>query len=338
MAMEVSVEKIFSKKIIEQAGQFYNVDKETAVKLGDAENYVFEIYRQATPYILRITHETHRTKQQLLSELLWVKYLQKNGAQIPNVLLSIHDNLIETVKGLDGSDFYCCLFEKAPGNRLKNSDKEFNELIFFEWGRTIGQFHRLTKNYRPNQIHKRLEWDEEELLNIEQYYKDAPDEIIQQQNLVIDRLTELPQCNDNYGLIHSDIHHGNFHVHNGSIYVFDFDDCSYHWFASDLAIPLYYYIWSLEQSGITDFEDHGKVFMKELLKGYETENKLSVADYQTIPLFLKLRDITLYSFFHKKFEKDKMDDQLKQIVQSTEDRIYHNRPIIQLDFNEFIIR
>lgn len=330
--MEASVEKIISKEIIEQAGQFYNVDKDKAVKLGDAENYVFEVYRHATPYILRITHESHRTKQQLLSELLWVRYLQKNGAQIPNVLFSIHDNLIETVKALDGSDFYCCLFEKAPGMRVKISDKEFNESIFFEWGRTIGQFHRLTKNYRPKQTHKRLEWDEEELLTIEQYYKDAPNEIIQQQKFLKDRLLQLPQHSDNYGLIHSDIHHGNFHVHDGTIYVFDFDDCSYHWFASDLAIPLYYYIWSLETSGITDFEEHGKVFMKELRKGYETENKLSAADYQTIPLFLKLRDLTLFSFFHKKFDIEKMDNQLLRILRRMEERILQNRPIIHLDF------
>jgi len=44
-------------------------------------------------------------------------------------------------------------------------------------------------------------------------------------------------------LIHTDVHAGNFFVDDGRITVFDFDDSSYQWFASDIAIALYYTIW-----------------------------------------------------------------------------------------------
>ena len=53
-------------------------------------------------------------------------------------------------------------------------------------------------------------------------------------------LDSLPKDDDCYGLIHADIHQGNFFVdENDNITIFDFDDCHYHWFAYDLAVPLF---------------------------------------------------------------------------------------------------
>ncbi|MDQ7862511.1 phosphotransferase [Peribacillus frigoritolerans] len=101
------------------------------VKLGDAENYVFEVFRDGTPYILRMTHQSHRTKDQVLAELKWIEHLQNNGSEIPKVLFSKEKNLVEIVKGSDGTEFYCCLFEKAPGVRMKVTDENFDGPLFF---------------------------------------------------------------------------------------------------------------------------------------------------------------------------------------------------------------
>ncbi|MCO0600688.1 phosphotransferase [Peribacillus butanolivorans] len=331
--MEAAVESIFTNEMVELAGHFFQVSAESPVKLGDAENYVFEVYRDGTPFILRLTHQSHRTKEQVLAELKWIEYLQNNGSNIPKVIPSTENNLVEIVTGLDGTNFYCCLFEKAPGARMKVTDENFNEHLFFEWGKTIGQLHKKTKSYKPGTEYKRLNWYEEELLNATLYHVDVPEQVIHQQELIIKKLNALPVHQDNFGLIHSDIHHGNFHYHEGKIFVFDFDDCSNHWFASDLAIPLYYFMWSLEREGVNDLDGYATEFMREFIKGYETENHLAPEDYETIPLFLKLRDLTLYSFFYKKYDLKKTDSQLNKTVQKIERRIKESRPIVHFDSN-----
>jgi amicoumacin kinase len=329
--MEASVERVFSKKVIELTGDFFGVNTEEAVKLGDAENYVFEVYRDGVPYILRLTHESHRTKEQVMAEVMWVEYLRNNGSHIPKVIPSIENNLVEVAKGLDGSEFYSCLFEKAPGVRMKITDENFDENLFFEWGRTIGQLHRLTKSYTARAEYKRLSWDDEELLNIRLFNNEAPIEVVHQQERLMKKLNTLPVHKNNFGLIHSDIHHGNFHYHQGKIYVFDFDDASNHWFASDLAIPLYYCMWSLEHKTEKDRHEHAIKLMRNLIKGYETENQLALADYETIPLFLKVRDLTLYSFFYKKYDMSSSDIQLNKTVERIEQRIKENRCIVDID-------
>ncbi|WP_299089633.1 phosphotransferase [uncultured Metabacillus sp.] len=247
------------------------------------------------------------------------------------------NNLVEIVKGLDGTNFYCCLFEKAPGVQIKIKDEQVNEELFFAWGKTIGKLHQKTKSYKPNSEYKRLDWYEEELLHVKQYHIDAPEQVVRQQEFILKQLQALPVHQDNFGLIHSDIHHGNFHYYEGKIYVFDFDDCSYHWFASDLAIPLYYLIWSLEREGEKDLKEFAASFMRAFLKGYETENQLTLLDYETIPLFLKLRDLTLYSFFYKKLDLKRADPQLIKTVQNIERRIIENRAIVHFD-SKMILR
>jgi Ser/Thr protein kinase RdoA (MazF antagonist) len=51
-------------------------------------------------------------------------------------------------------------------------------------------------------------------------------------------LRSLPTPVDGYGLLHTDLHHGNFFVDEGRITAFDFDDIGYNWFASDIAVLL----------------------------------------------------------------------------------------------------
>ena len=43
---------------------------------------------------------------------------------------------------------------------------------------------------------------------------------------------------DQYGLIHGDVHTGNFFLKNGEIVLFDFDDGCYHYFLYDLTVPI----------------------------------------------------------------------------------------------------
>lgn len=71
--------------------------------------------------------------------------------------------------------------------------------------------HAATKSYVPSPgIVKRMQWEEEELLTVEKYIPKEDQLIVKNTKDLLNLLHTLPKNRDNYGLIHTDIHSGNF--------------------------------------------------------------------------------------------------------------------------------
>ncbi|HWO75287.1 MAG TPA: phosphotransferase [Bacillus sp. (in: firmicutes)] len=333
--MEAYVERLFSEDIIAKGKQLFGVGGEWK-KLGDFESFIFSGNLESTgsACILRYTHSSHRSAKDVLAEVEWVSYLKEKGARVPEHYYSINHNLTEEIQAEDGSYFIIACYEKFDGSRVKwmEIEDEGNWTIVEEWGRTIGQLHRITKDYSPISDLKRLSWRDEELLQTEKYVESPVPEVIQYRDLVLSQLEELPVNQDVYGLIHSDIHTGNFLIENGKINVFDFDDCSYHWFASDIAIALYYSILSRDFQKSDDREQIAKKFLDHFLKGYETENHLPESALETIPVFLRLRDIVLYAVLQKKWDLNSLDEHQTTFYNMIESRVLSQTPIVQVSF------
>jgi amicoumacin kinase len=328
--MEKSVEILFTKEILNTFLDSFGLQSKVK-KLGEFENYVFEVYRENKPMILRITHSSHRSNDEILAELDWINYLHEQNVCCPAVFTSSKNQLIETLPGGDGSSFYACLFSKVPGYPVKIKSSEFNDQLFHAWGEAIGQMHAVTKNYHPSkQIKLRPTWVDEELLDIETYVPNEK-EIIKNTTLLINKLKSLPVNKDNFGLIHSDIHSGNFFYDGESVQVFDFDDCSYHWFASDIAIPLYYSIlYGYQDGSEREREQFAMNFLAHFIKGYEQYNTLPSGWKEQLSLFFMLRDVTLYSVLHKKISPEERDENIDKLLEALKSRIIKKEPIVKL--------
>jgi amicoumacin kinase len=328
--MEKSVDILFTEDVLNYFLESFHLQTELK-KLGDFENYVFEAYRENTPVILRITHSSHRDKDQILAELDWMNYLHNQNVKCPEAFKSLKNELIEALQASDGSFFYACLFSKVPGSPVKIKSPEFNDQLFQAWGKAIGQMHSVTKEYQPSkEIKHRLSWEDEELLNIETYVPNEK-EIIKNTKLLINELQSLLRTKDNFGLIHSDIHSGNFFYDSECVHVFDFDDCSYHWFASDIAIPLYYSVlYGYQSASEKEREQFAINFLSHFTKGYEEYHALPEDWKQQLPLFFMLRDITLYCVLHKKITPEERNDGINQMIKGLKSRIIKKDPIVKL--------
>lgn len=328
--MEQSVDRQFTKGVIEKILNHFNLDLEYK-KLGDFENYVFEIYENGAPKILRVTHSSHRSKEELESELDWIQHLHRCGISIPGVFLSPDGHTVEEFE-VEDSSFFASIFEKAPGNPVKLDDDIFNEKLFYKWGKMIGKMHRHTKDYQRSEgVIPRSQWDENDLLNLEKYYTGDAAALLENVNTVIDKIKQLPKNKDSFGLIHTDIHHGNFFYDGNDIHVFDFDDACYQYFASDIAIPLYYATNSKYFFGTQEERNQfAKKFLNAFLDGYQEENKLAREWIETIPLFLKLRDIDLYAVFNKKVAPEDRSDRINHWMMEIKDRIEQDIAIVDL--------
>ncbi|GAA0314908.1 hypothetical protein GCM10008967_01770 [Bacillus carboniphilus] len=245
---------------------------------------------------------------------------------------SKNHQLTEVIPAADDSYFIVACYEKFNGSRLRfrEVEEEGKWELVEEWGKTIGQLHRITKEYTPSNQVKRPDWNEEELLKIEEFVKSPPQKVLQYRDNVIEQINQLAINSDVFGLIHSDIHSGNFLIENGKINVFDFDDCSYHWFASDIAIALYYTMLGRDYHKEDNREAIANRFLEHFLKGYKTENTIPREAIESIPLFLRLRDIVLYAVINKKLDPDTLDENDRLFIKMVTERVLSQQIIVDL--------
>ncbi|MBC8079096.1 MAG: phosphotransferase [Gorillibacterium sp.] len=331
--MEKEVEDLFGDHVLKAAARLFGLKAEGFKQLGNFENYVYEADKDGVAKILRLTHSSHRTEAEVAGEMDWIDFLLKQGVDIPKYDHSLQGNRTEKI--LTGASYFTAVvFEKAEGKHAKASDPEiWNEALFKEWGRITGHMHRETRGYQPPTAHaNRPLWDEDDLYkNAKNYIRLGDEFVLERLDALLKHLSSLPITADSYGLIHTDIHSGNFFVDQGRIRVFDFDDCCYLWFVHDIAIPLYYSLsWGVPASYEGNRLAFAADFFQAFWQGYVDEYQLSHEWLAQMPTFLKLRDVTLYLVINKKLED--MDENTSRWMEEIKDRIKQDAPIVDIDY------
>ncbi|KIL34396.1 hypothetical protein SD71_20460 [Cohnella kolymensis] len=333
--MEAAVAEIFGEHIIEEAAKRFGLRFGSQRKLGDFENYVFEMERNGELSILRLTHSSHRSEAQIAAELSWISYLVSQGLKIPQCYRSQNGRTTELIEA-GGSYFTASLFEKARGHLPDYTNPaQWNVDLFRQWGELTGRMHAATTRYvvRDDEL-RRSSWDDDDLIkNANDYILPGDEYVLERLNEVLAHLHGLRSSNDVYGLIHTDIHPRNFFVSDGEISVFDFDDCAYNWFIHDVAIPLYYSLTWVPFENSSSKTQFAQDFFQAFWSGYRCAYELPLEWLEHLPYFLKLRDICLYLVLNKKTELIDRSARLQQWMEEMRDRIKRNVPIVQLDYH-----
>jgi Ser/Thr protein kinase RdoA (MazF antagonist) len=310
--------EICERDVLEPAARLFSISKDQLSKCDDYEgcaNLVYQYESIGQQRILRISFRSDRTVELLQAELHFVNYLAENGVRVSQPLPSSNGNLIETLQA-EGIAFHAVLFAKGHGMRVPDNGYHYREGVsideyFHNWGRVLGQMHRLTKAYQPlSESSRRPDWFAWEDANGFPYGERLP--VIQEKyDELIAELRALPKDVDSFGLIHNDFNDGNFTVDydNGDITVFDFDDCCYFWFMYDIACA-----WEggigrtmlRPQAERRDFMDH---YMEQVIEGYNRENTLSTEWPDQLPLFLRL--IQMQELMHFAQYLDDPDEELQ---------------------------
>ncbi|MEW4061053.1 hypothetical protein CHH79_15920 [Bacillus siamensis] len=331
--MHKDIKAVFEEdKVLAKAGEIYGFTKFQFI--ADAENYVYEIVKDNEPYILKITHTIRRTPEYILGEIEWLHHLTKGGLSAAKPIPSLNGRDVEEVPDGKGGAFLLRVYEKAPGHKVDESD--WNGTLFYELGKYTGNMHRLTKSYRPSDPkYKRQEWDEEEQLKLRKYVPADQHLVFERADALMEELRKLPKNPESYGLVHADLHHGNFNWDNGKITAFDFDDIGYNWFVNDISILLYNMLWY----PVIPYEDKAAFtgeFMTHFMKGYREENDLDPAWLEKIPDFLRLRHMLIYGLLHQAFDLDSLGDEELEMLKGFRRDIENETPITEYHFSAFV--
>lgn len=308
-----ATQKLYNNQILSKAAKRFGSSMQQTKDLGGFESFVYEMERaDRRQCILKVTHSIRRSKDYLMGELEFVNYLAANGVSTPAAIPSMNGELVEIIEAKEGH-FLAYAFEKAEGRLIEASD--WSADLLQEWGRVLGKMHRLTKNYSPSKpTYKRQEWQEDDLFVNRRKYIPA-DEKHEKALEIFDALLQeiegLPKNRDGYGLIHDDLHHGNFFLNTqGKIIPFDFDDCEYHYFINDIAIVMYHLLRSDKFAFLQEnLKESADFILTNLMEGYGRENILSDFWLQQLPLFVRKRHALFLGLYHQIWEGQELNEQ-----------------------------
>lgn len=320
---------------LSKGATLFNADVKELKLIGGFSNNVFVCNRNSETFILKFYPNTTYKKESVRAELDWIRYLHKSGVNVTAPLPSISGNYLEIVQGENNVECYVLAFEKAKGTFINTSDtNSWNNKFFYHWGKTLGKLHSLSKTYISiDENIKKQDWNTGLLFtkNIEGISRVVSDKWY----TLINYIDKLPKDINSYGMIHNDLHHKNFYLHNKEIVLFDFGDCEYNWFVYDIAIVLYHAIQTIDESDTQGRKDFACLFIHSFLQGYFTENNLDKYWLSKIPFFLDYRQIFSYIYFINFLsEEQKNNENVKDILKGMRTKIENDVPYLNIKFND----
>lgn len=261
-------------------------------------------------------------------------------AGIVKSLPSLNGRLFEVIE-VEGARILLTLQEKATGRHVNPEDAgEFNETLFSRLGSIMGQMHQLTVDYPENTYNPQFKWNGPHFWRKNIFIDD--EEVRQGEQRFLEELESLPMGQDNFGIVHFDIHIDNFLVDGPRLTIIDFETCQFNWYAVDIASALFFLVQrgagplSLSEKERTWFAEN---CLLSYLKGYRETNVINPFWISKIDLFMRYQMVDEYMAAQlSKPQSDRSEDiqPWQQYRDWHRDRIVQNKPYVAIDYERIL--
>ena len=316
--------------IVEAARRYGVSIADLAPMVGGHVTHVYSFTRDGKDYVLRVTPPNEEIDLPATRAILsWMRFLAEGGAAVATPVHSQNDALIEPVVQA-GQTYIAVAFEKAPGIRGEElTFDQWTDALFTRLGQTAGRMHALAKGYTPSNVAlRRPDWDVAG--NCFHPLESLPPSeaiIAEKRARVFEYVQTLPKDDNSYGMIHADLHGGNFFVDvaTNTITVFDFDDCAYGWYVMDIAMSVFDMLVLYPGKDRAAFATR---FLRSYLTGYRAENTLDAFWLGQLPHFLKLLEIGVYTQVYAYHDPADTESWVGRFMANRRFRIEHDIPYI----------
>ena len=251
-----------------------------------SSNAIYLFQNKGKTKLLSFVPVSEKDKSSILAELEFINYLSSNQYPALKTILSNSAEEIITAKTPWGA-YYATAFDRVSGVQI--GDTDFNDDIMYEFGKTLGNLHRLSSSYSP--IHKR--WSQEDVLL---WIKSTLSEFQNQEaaltevNILQTCFSKLPKSNENYGLVHYDFEFDNvfYDESTNTCNVIDFDDAMYHWYVMDIEQSLD----SLKEEIESSKYEHAK---EVFINAYRSEYPVTDEMLGLQPIFRRFANLYSYT-------------------------------------------
>lgn len=307
-----------SDSLLAYAAKCYDFDVSTLYFISDSTNQMYLLKKDGKEYILRFSQRPIECIVQTNAEMDWLYFLANKKVNVSLPLMTINGTLV-TSTIVDEKNYIISAFSKASGVGWdKNDPCRWNDKIFFNWGKVMGDIHAYSKSFRPkNTSNRRPDFSgNDALFNV---VKAVPS-VDMIAASIKNEILNLPKSEDSYGLIHYDLHPYNFLIDGDIINVFDFDDSLYGFFALDIGVALYHALWWGLPETKEDKNSFIPIIISNFLNGYCSSNHLDDFWLRKIPLFMRFRQICAFSWFFN--PENNNDNQISKIYNIENDILF----------------
>jgi len=221
------------EELREKIQELYGLDIADAICSFSTRNFSFIFSEGCRPVVLRVSIDPLRTREDVLSELMWVDDLRE---QIPNIAQMIPNSAGHIAEEFDisGQHIMVCQFRKLSG-AFPTPDVR-DEAFFREVGTLLGRIHRVSCEEQSSGFKfKRKRWTEMPGFNPQILAEAIDDKAAAKMTELINELGQIPEDFQSFGMIHSDFVVQNIFVDWDVVSLFDFDDCCYGYYLYDIA-------------------------------------------------------------------------------------------------------
>ncbi len=214
--------------------------------LGSLWNRVYRVKAEnGQQYSLRLCSLQIQNKQVVEDELNWTELVaNQHVLQVPRPVRNLQNELITVVATAEGQRL-SCLFEWVIGEPAQN---QLTPSVMHQIGIAVAKLHEIARKFSPPLVENDFRNDYRYGRRLAASHKEW---IVEHQaelgienvtllhsavDWLLDELTRIGETDDSYGIIHADLHFGNFLVQDGEICVIDFDQVGCGHYLYDLAL------------------------------------------------------------------------------------------------------
>ena len=270
------------------------------------ENVTFRAERGGEKYVLRFHRPGYNTRDEMVSERLWLRALAASGLNVPEgiptpdgeefVAMDVdgEKRLVGVARWVEGTPLDRVLAETGDVGRIEG--------YFEAIGRLAAGVHNASAAWLPPRSFTRRAWDADGLVGESPLWGrfwEAPDfsadecgMLARARAWIRERLLEYGTDHSAYGMIHADLHPGNVLVDGEQTRLIDFDDAGFGWHVHELAVALFN----------NQASPHFDAMREALIRGYRSRRELAEEDLALLPLFLLMRNLMVIGWMEQRPE------------------------------------
>lgn len=332
---------IVNDALLAAGAERYGADRDSFISMGGTDGAVYGCRIGDRAYVMKFVPVSPQDIPAYAEKQEFASYLAENGIPVAMPVESLNGLRLEQIQGEQELYLVSVTLLAAGQHPSPRNLFLWNDRLFERWGQVMGKMHALTQAY-PRWEHPSDDgtvapptliegWQQEHQFFV-QWSKEP--RITARWMELYPLLSALPRDRSNYGLVHNDLHPQNFFYHPEArgvhpLTIFDFDVCAYNWFIADIAIAVYHAAANRMQQTLVQRQEATRAFLVPFLHGYRQENQLDEGWLETLPLFMKYRDILLYIALTNSWsEAQRMKPDIKRWLAAKRGRTLRDEPII----------
>lgn len=292
----------------------YGIHVDGLQHLGSSQNHVYRArHLSGADCVVRLSEGRHRTRAEVEAELAWVSHLSNLGIRVCQPLLTREGETC--VEGsIHGQTCLVSCFEHAPGEKVKASD--LGPDLYRKLGALVGQLHAGAASFgRSGATWERPHWHQSRLIcqDLEAMGDAVSPDFRESVVDLVDSLRRLPVDSSTYGPVHGDVSFGNCHLHEGELWLYDFDNAEHGHFVQDLATVLYDSIYCKVLNRFADPDLTGRMLplWQAVWEGYQKTGVVKKLEAEPLRKFFLLREAVIYIHYHRILDVKTVSDSFK---------------------------